>query len=252
MLIKILYKKFPRVLFVIRKFIRVNEEPEMKFLYFLCQKNMTSLDVGAKFGMYTYRLNDHSNKVVAFEPIEELSDALSKIFRRNNIDVMPFALSDNIGQVAMRTPLYKSGNPCYGRSSIEIENPLEFEKTDGWDEFTVETIRLDDLALKDIGFIKIDVEGHEQSVLAGGILTIQKYKPALLVEANNSHLPQAIEKLINWAKCNDYLAFFVYDEKILPIEKYDIEYHHHQKGLENFILLHVEDESRIEKLKQVS
>ncbi|VAV94658.1 hypothetical protein MNBD_ALPHA02-1752 [hydrothermal vent metagenome] len=252
MLIKILYKFFPRILFSIRKLIHVNEESEMKLLYFLCQGNKTSLDVGAKFGMYTHRLNNHSNKVIAFEPIKELSGALSKIFGRENVDIMPLALSDNAGSVSMRTPIYKSGNPCYGRSSIEIENHLEFEKTDGWEEFTVETTRLDDLTIKDIGFIKIDVEGHEQAVLAGAVLTIQKYRPAMLIEANNSHLPQAIEKLFNWAEKNDYLVFFMFDEKIMSIEKYNIEYHHHQKGLENFILLHANDELRIKKLKLAS
>lgn len=153
MLIKILYRFFPKFLFLIRKLTHVNIEPEMQLLHFLCQDQKTSLDVGAKFGMYTYRLNRYSKKVVIFEPIKDLNIALSKIFQNNTVEIMPLALSESSGKVSMRTPLYKSGNPCYGRSSIETENHLEFEEIDGWDEFTVETARLDDLQIENIGFI---------------------------------------------------------------------------------------------------
>ena len=252
MLIKILYRFFPKLIFLIRKLTRVNEEPEMQLLHILCRGNMTSLDVGAKFGMYTYRLSHHSKKVIAFEPIKDLNIALSKIFRTNSVSIMPLALSESSGKVSMRTPLYKSGNPCYGRSSIQTENHLEFEEIDGWEEFTVETALLDDLSIENIGFIKIDVEGHEQAVLAGGLLTIQKYKPALLVEANNSHLPKAIEKLFIWAEHNNYLVFFMDSGKTLPSSEYDLDHHYHQKGLENFILIHDSDTERLQKLKLAS
>ncbi len=249
MLIKILYRLFPGLIFLIRKVNRVNEEPEMELLHILCQGHMTSLDVGAKFGMYTYRLKQHSKKVIAFEPIKDLSNALSKIFRDDMVDIYPLALSERPGNVSMRTPIYKSGNPCYGRSSIETRNRLEFEETEGWDEFSVETARLDDLSIDNVGFIKIDVEGHEQAVLAGAALTIQKDKPALLIEANNSHLPKAIEKLFNWAEDNGYLVFFMDDGKIMPVSEYNLDYHYHQKNLENFILIHGSDAGRLQRLE---
>ncbi|VAX07286.1 hypothetical protein MNBD_ALPHA03-1733 [hydrothermal vent metagenome] len=248
MLIKILYKKFPKVLFFFRKITLVNKEAEMQLLPILCHEQMTSLDVGAKFGMYTYRLNQYSKKVVAFEPIEALNIALSNIFKRCSVDIMPLALSETSGEISMRTPLYKSGNPCYGRSTIEKNNPLEFEEIKGWEEFTIKTARLDDLLIENVGFIKIDVEGHEQAVLDGALLTIQKYKPAFLIEANNSHSENAIEKLFHWAKDNSYLVFFMNDNLILPASKFDVSYHHHQLNMENFILIHDSDTERLQKL----
>lgn len=252
MLIKLLYRTFPKLLFFIRICIRDNIDPEMKLLPVLCRDNMTSIDVGAKFGMYTYRLNRHSDRVIAFEPIEELNIALSKIFRKHTVDVMPLALSGVSGVASMKTPLFKSGNPRYGRSSIEKENRIEFEGKSGWDEFTVNTARLDDLSIENIGFIKIDVEGHEQAVLEGGLLTIQKHKPAMLIEANDNHLPHATEKLFTWAKGHNYLIFFMDNGNIFPSEKYNIDYHHHQKGLENFILIHENDRERLHKLDLAS
>jgi hypothetical protein len=37
-----------------------------------------------------------------------------------------------------------------------------------------------------IDFIKIDVEGHERAVLAGGRATIEKHRPDLFVEFNSA------------------------------------------------------------------
>ena len=48
--------------------------------------------------------------------------------------------------------------------------------------------RLDDIKIKnDIGFIKIDVEGHEKNVIQGGLDTIKKNKPVLLIEIEEKH-----------------------------------------------------------------
>ena len=47
--------------------------------------------------------------------------------------------------------------------------------------------RLDDLALGDVGFVKIDVEGHELAVLRGAAETLQRNRPPLLVEAEERH-----------------------------------------------------------------
>ena len=248
MLIRVLYRKFPKLLFFIRKITFVNKEAEMQLLPILCHDQMTSLDVGAKFGMYTYRLSQYSKKVIAFEPIKDLKIALSNIFQKASVDIMPLALSGTSGEVSMRTPLYKSGNPCYGRSTIEEDNPLEFEEINGWEEFTIQTARLDDLLIDNVGFIKIDVEGHEQAVLDGALLTIQKYKPAFLIEANNSHSESAIEKLFHWAEDNGYLVFFMNDNRIFPSSKFDVSYHHHQLNMENFILIHDSDTQRLQKL----
>jgi len=45
---------------------------------------------------------------------------------------------------------------------------------------------LDSFNFEDVDFIKIDVEGHEFKVLKGGIETIKKYKPTIIIEENTS------------------------------------------------------------------
>jgi FkbM family methyltransferase len=45
-------------------------------------------------------------------------------------------------------------------------------------------MRLDDFSFKDIGLIKIDVEGYEVEVLRGGELTIKNHRPVIFMERN--------------------------------------------------------------------
>ena len=50
----------------------------------------------------------------------------------------------------------------------------------------VKTEKLDDLLMNsNVGFIKIDVEGHEKNVLMGALNLIKRNKPSLLVEILN-------------------------------------------------------------------
>jgi hypothetical protein len=43
-------------------------------------------------------------------------------------------------------------------------------------------VRLDDLHLSPISFIKLDVEGYEMDVIDGGMQTIQRDKPVMIIE----------------------------------------------------------------------
>ena len=74
---------------------------------------------------------------------------------------------------------------------------------------------LDSFNLKEIDFIKLDVEGYEEKILQGGINTIQKYKPTLVIEQNRGDF-SATKLVESWGyksigvwnthgKPNDYL-----------------------------------------------
>ena len=74
----------------------------------------------------------------------------------------------------------------------------------------VKTERLDDLlASKNIGFIKIDVEGHEKNVLMGGENLIKKNKPILLVEIEERHSKEKVEDTINFINNLGYKSYFL-------------------------------------------
>ena len=55
--------------------------------------------------------------------------------------------------------------------------------------------RLDDQHLDNVGLIKIDVEGHELAVLHGAADTLTRNRPAVVVEAEERHHPNAVAEI---------------------------------------------------------
>lgn len=154
---------FPRMVFAFRRLIHYGEEPEQDLLHLLCDPDKTSIDVGANAGSYTYPLLQYSQKVVAFEPNPVCHKRLQKIFERQKLRLETVALSNHSGKTILKVPRH-----IYGLGTIEASNTLE-------DTFGNETItqvpvkikKFDAYNIPNIGFMKIDVEGHECSVIQG-------------------------------------------------------------------------------------
>lgn len=232
------YKRFPRLMFLFRRLRGVNYEREMELLDVLCDPAKTSVDVGAKLGMYTYRLLRHSRDVVAFEPIPLLSGMLSRVFARKPVKVMPCALSGAPGRTQMRIPYGSNGEVKFGRSTIEAANSLQHDDVAKVETIDVELKTLDQCELTGVGFIKIDVEGHELAVLEGARATLERERPTLLIESNDHHHPQAVAKLRALLSDHDYVGFFIEDRRLIELATITDNDYFRQKSLENFIFVH--------------
>lgn len=164
--------------------VKESEEPDLSIVSRLVKNGDTCLDIGANFGLYTRFLSQYvgdSGKIHAFEPIEKTFQSLSNNVRKlklKNTEVHNIALSDKNGEASMIIPEYEDGG----------ENTYEARIIDGHADKaeTVSCQRLDDFIGSNISpaFIKIDVEGHEISVLKGGKNCIEKNRPILLIEIN--------------------------------------------------------------------
>ena len=115
------------------------------------------IDVGANYGLYTLLFAREATRVYAFEP----NPAVHKVCRRaialndyQNVILDRRAVSDESG----RAPFYV--NRAHGYSALI---PREFTTH----IIDVERVRLDDLGLDRVDWLKIDVEGHEMAVLSG-------------------------------------------------------------------------------------
>jgi hypothetical protein len=86
---------------------------------------------------------------------------------------------------------------------------------------TVKTARIDDLGLADIGFIKIDVEGFEDTVLRGARATIARDRPTLLVEIEEGHTHRPVEDDIAAITALGYDGFFLANGIIRPLATFD-------------------------------
>ena len=113
------YRRFPRLMFLQRLWQGINYEKEMELLDVLCDSRKTSVDVGAKLGMYSHRLLRHSRDVVAVEPIPLLVYMLERVFRWRRCQILPCALSHEAGRARfLPRAVLRSSEPALARGHL--------------------------------------------------------------------------------------------------------------------------------------
>jgi len=152
--------------------------------------NETVFDCGANMGVFSAYAASKGGKVYAFEPTEELLPIIKRHSEINNhrIIAVQSALSNYTGQVE-----FAEKENCGENSIVNINNTIN--------KRTVECITLDDFVykekIKQVGFIKADIEGAERLMLEGAHNTLKYHAPKLTI--CTYHLPddkKVIEEII--------------------------------------------------------
>jgi hypothetical protein len=129
------------------------------------------------------------------------------------------ALSDRRGEVPMR---FDPGNTGIG--TIERRNRLDqYPGIRNVVESNVRICPLDDVGLVNISFMKIDVEGHEPSVLRGAVRLLEKEKPVLLIEIERRHNPGAFEEVETLLSGLGYGGWRLCQEQLIPVHAGELE-----------------------------
>jgi FkbM family methyltransferase len=134
------------------------------------------IDIGAHIGTYSWLTSPHFNHVHSFEPNKEVYNYLcGNIALRNQsnkIDTYCLGLSNKEDELIY----YQRSNDGGGNG---FENVKSSEDTTVKGKLKVKT--LDSFKFNNVGFIKIDVEGHEKNVLLGAKETLKNnnYPPIL-------------------------------------------------------------------------
>ena len=209
----------------LKRAINKNYEKELKIIERYTDKTKDALDVGVYRGVYSLKLSENFKTVHSFEPNPLLFKYLEKNLKKiiKNLTLYNIALSDNNGDTELKLPLRKksffSGNieELYqlGAATIHQDNKIKSYKT-----ITIKTKKLDDIEItNDIGFIKIDVEGHEKNVLKGGEKIIKKNKPPLLVEIEKRHSGKDVIETIEFINSYGYNAYYLKNNDLQEISK---------------------------------
>jgi FkbM family methyltransferase len=156
-------------------------EAELRFLDRIVAGRKTALDVGANVGLYSFRLARLFQRVVAFEPNDELTGDL-RAWNPGNVEIVNQALSAVSGEAILKIP-WVGGRVQHGWASLEEKNLPVAERIL---EKRIRVEPLDNWEIPDVSFIKIDVEGHEASMLRGAVRTIARDRPIVLVEVRES------------------------------------------------------------------
>lgn len=186
-------------------------EIELDILDLIVDPNRSAIDVGANSGRYTIALLALSKHVYAIEANPELARLLSHgLSREAQLTVLNCAASDADGTAILNIPANASGYALEGLAS------LERTFSDKARQQAVPTMKLDQLSDKNIGFVKMDIEGHELAALRGGSMLLDKQMPTVLLECDVASEGQAtFEFLLN----RGYEGFFVYSNRIYPLSE---------------------------------
>ncbi len=178
------------------------EENEQAFIRRFLRPGMTVLDVGAHHGFHTLLMSKRvgaEGLVIAFEPSPRERQRLDwtlKINRRHNVRVEPYAIGNGEGSEQLFV--------CMGRNSgcNSLRQPAVSEPVQAT---TVPVTTLDGYlrgrGIRQVDFIKIDVEGAELAVMGGarGLLN-SGARPVIICEI-------ADVRTLPW----DYPASKIYD-----------------------------------------
>jgi len=159
-----------------------NFGPEYWLLPRLAQKDKISLDIGGNRGWFAYYISRVSREVHVFEPNPICQAQLERV-KTGNMTIHKVGLSDTVGDAVMR---FDPKNTGIG--TIEVANPLTGNPGIGaLVELKVPVRTLDGYGFSDVGFIKMDVEGHEPAVLRGAQNLLKSSAPVVLIELELRH-----------------------------------------------------------------
>ena len=186
-----------------------------------------TVDVGASWGLFSYhfaRKVGRSGTVFSYEPHPLNRAVLEKLAKaRPNVHFRAVAVSDVTGSADMQVPVF--GNRHVTAQS-SIAHGFEGQHGVRVDRVSVPTVRLDDeLGGQHVDFIKIDVEGHEVSVLRGASALLRKELPPMLIEIEQRHLDHPIGDVFAEIEDIGYTLYFIEGAAIRPIEEFDLEKH---------------------------
>jgi FkbM family methyltransferase len=198
----------------------VHDEIECDLLPIFVDPGREAIDVGAHIGRYSARLSQIVPHVFAFEAHPRLAYVLKHSLPQT-VTVKHAAVSHNSGLVQLNIPII-DGRQSDGLGSLESAADSVIHAT-VCKKIEVPAITLDELASHDIGFVKIDVEGHELNVLYGAQTLIERQRPTILVEAEERHNPGIIKKLFSFFSERQYVGIFFNGHKVCYAENFTPE-----------------------------
>ena len=219
-------------------------ESELSCLKQIVPSDKVAVDVGANRGVYSYWLAKLAKKTIVFEPHPRMVDYLRRSLG-DKVEIIPSAVSDSSGVIDLCVPSTAGSEQTY-RGSIQESTADGFTDTVS---YTVDMVTLDDrLTDRPVGFIKIDVEGHELSVLVGCKQVLMKDRPVLLVESEERHQGGTIQSIQSFLSALEYAGYFYNAKKWTPISEFSVEIHQSSEAelnntyINNFLFVHNDTE----------
>lgn len=165
-----------------------------------------AFDIGGNWGVVAARLAENFTDVVSFEPADEsyriLADTAARV---PNLTAVQVAVTDHDGDVLLDVQEHsiRTGQLTTSQAGAVPQSLSDSTWGRVIDRRTVPAAMLNTLAdrygIPD--FIKVDVEGHEDAVIVGGLSPdgnglIQTHQPDLFIEIHSAELGELVDDLL--------------------------------------------------------
>jgi FkbM family methyltransferase len=162
-----------------------------------------AVDIGANVGIFARHFAHKFERVVAIEPIP-VNVACIQLNTPDNVEIVEKAIGDRSGACEMYLT-----DKSLGGAFVSDHDGVDRPPMKAWRDESrsrVEMVRLDDLALEDVGLIKLDIQGSEVIALKGARETLERCRPVVLIEekplggptGSTLHIEMAAEVLIDY------------------------------------------------------
>ena len=162
----------------------LTSEREIRLKHFNPKRGDVVIDVGAQYGNYTLDACSLGARVYAFEPNPQSYEILKRnveLNRFDNCSLFNLGLWNENGEISIEDYAPHSG--WRGKfKTITLDRWVESNEID----------RID--------FIKIDTEGAELEILKGGLNTLRRFKPKLIVEVHTFVKESLLSDVENYLK----------------------------------------------------
>lgn len=140
-------------------------------------KGKDFLDVGSLYGDASLMfLQYEPSRIFAYEPVEQSYQNLLKTVQMNNPDKI-FAIKKGIGDKIETMQIAIDTTNAGASTLLNKLSTIETPDVENIDISTIDEECLD----KNVGLIKMDIEGFEYYAIKGGLNTIKRDKPVLLI-----------------------------------------------------------------------
>lgn len=136
-----------------------------------CNKLDVMIQAGGNAGFYVKKYSEIFKTVYTFEPIPLLFYCLNLNASKENVYKFNCCLGDKNECVSMNNTFETLG---HGGSHVNLNSDINSKRTP--------TFSIDNLNLAVCDLIQLDLEGYELKALLGGIETIKRCKPVIVVE----------------------------------------------------------------------
>lgn len=209
-----------------------SQRTELRTLIEALSRDQIAIDVGANKGSYLWALSKAipDGAVVAFEPQPVLAEYLRRSCLKSglkNVVIEAAGCSEVSGQLSLAIPGDGTSSPGASfEPAVAAAQPCRF--------VSVPTVSLDSYfagETRRIGALKIDVEGHELSVLKGAKDLISYHKPTIVCECEERHLTRGtVNDVIEWVQSMGYTAYFCEGATLRPASQFVASVHQKRRG----------------------